>query len=89
MRDNAPGVPFDLALCRNLVFTYFADELQREVARQLAGSLRAGGALVVGAHEALPEGLDGLEPWPAVGSVYRYRREHRAREAGDAEDRRL
>lgn len=89
VRDNAPGGPFDLALCRNLVFTYFADELQREVARQLAGSLRAGGALVVGAHEALPEGLDGLEPWPAVASVYRYRREHRARKAGDAEDRRL
>jgi chemotaxis protein methyltransferase CheR len=89
VRDNAPGGSFDLALCRNLVFTYFAHELQQEVARRLACSLRAGGALVVGAHETLPDGVGGFEQWPAEGSVYRYRREHRAREAGDAEDRRL
>jgi chemotaxis protein methyltransferase CheR len=78
VRDGAPGGPFDLALCRNLVFTYFGDELQREVGRHLAGSLRAGGALVVGGHEALPEGLDRLEPWPAARGAYRYRREQRA-----------
>jgi chemotaxis protein methyltransferase CheR len=36
VRDGAPGGPFDLALCRNLVFTYFGDELQREVGRHLA-----------------------------------------------------
>jgi chemotaxis protein methyltransferase CheR len=89
VRDGAPGGPFDLALCRNLVFTYFADELQREVGRRLAGSLRAGGALVVGAHEDLSEGLDELEPWPTVRGVYRYRRGQRARESDDAEDRRL
>jgi chemotaxis protein methyltransferase CheR len=73
VRDGAPGGRFDLALCRNLAFTYFADELQQEVGRHLVGSLRAGGALVVGAHEDLPEGLDGLEPWPTVPGVYRYR----------------
>jgi chemotaxis protein methyltransferase CheR len=73
VRAGAPGGPFDLALCRNLVFTYFADELQQEVGRHLARSLRAGGALVVGAHEALPEGLNGLKPWPAARGVYRYR----------------
>jgi chemotaxis protein methyltransferase CheR len=89
VRDGAPGGPFDLTLCRNLVFTYFAEELQREVGRHLARSLRGGGALVVGAHEALPERLDRLEPWPAARGVYRYRREQRARETDDAEDRRL
>lgn len=71
VRDTAPGGPFDLTLCRNLVFTYFADELQQEVGRHLARSLRAGGALVVGAHEALPEELNGFEPWPATRGVYR------------------
>lgn len=89
VRDGAPGGPFDLTLCRNLVFTYFADELQREVSRHLVRSLRAGGVLVVGAHEALPDGLGGLEPWPATRGVYRHRRERRARQTHDAEARRL
>jgi chemotaxis protein methyltransferase CheR len=89
IRHGAPGGPFDVALCRNLVFTYFADELQREAGRHLARSLRAGGALVVGVHEALPEGLNELEPWPPARGVYRYRPERRAKGADDAEDRRL
>jgi chemotaxis protein methyltransferase CheR len=89
VRHGAPGGPFDVALCRNLVFTYFADELQREVGRHLAHSLRSGGALVVGVHEALPEGLNELEPWPPAGGVYRYRPEQRAKGADHAEDRRL
>jgi chemotaxis protein methyltransferase CheR len=74
VRDGVPDGPFDLALCRNLVFTYFADELHRDVGAHLAQSLRAGGALVVGAHETLPEGLNRLEPWPAARGVYRSRR---------------
>jgi hypothetical protein len=32
--------------------------------------LRPGGALVVGLHEALPEGL-GLSPWPGARAIYR------------------
>lgn len=71
VRDGAPDGPFDLVLCRNLVFTYFADELQREIGGELAWSLRPGGALVVGSHEALPEGLKGVEPWPEARGVYR------------------
>jgi chemotaxis protein methyltransferase CheR len=71
VRDGAPDGPFDLVLCRNVVFTYFAEERQLEVGRHLARSLRAGGALVVGAHETLPKELDALEPWPAVGGVHR------------------
>jgi chemotaxis protein methyltransferase CheR len=74
VRDGAPDGPFDVVLCRNLVFTYFADELQRDVGGHLARSLRDGGALVVGTHEAVPEGLNGLEPWPPARGVYRYRR---------------
>ena len=57
-------------LCRNLVFTYFAEELQQEVADDLLRSLRSGGALVVGAREVVP---DGPEPWPSVRGVYRKR----------------
>jgi chemotaxis protein methyltransferase CheR len=63
--DQPPGT-FDLVLCRNLAFTYFAEAEQRSVARRLHASLRAGGALVVGTHEAPPEGM--FDPWlPHLG----------------------
>jgi chemotaxis protein methyltransferase CheR len=69
VREEPPGRGFDLVLCRNLVFTYFEESLQLEVAKTLAGALAEGGTLVVGAHEALPGGLDELEPW--LPSTYR------------------
>jgi chemotaxis protein methyltransferase CheR len=73
VRDGAPGGPFDLTLCRNLVFTYYADGPQLEIGRHLARSLRAGGALVVGVHEALPDALGEVTPWPDARGVYHYR----------------
>ena len=63
VRERPPTGPFDLVLCRNLVFTYFAEELRLEVGRGLAAALAPGGVLVVGAHEAPPAALDELEPW--------------------------
>jgi chemotaxis protein methyltransferase CheR len=74
LRDRPPGGPYDLVLCRNLVFTYFADELQLVAGRRLTRSLRPEGAFVVGVHESLPEGLNELEPWSDTNGVYRYRR---------------
>ena len=71
VRAGAPGGPFDLVLCRNLAFTYFDEELQREVALTLAAALRPGGALVVGAHERLSAGVEAFEPWPAAPCVLR------------------
>jgi chemotaxis protein methyltransferase CheR len=71
LRAGAPDGSFDLVLCRNVAFTYFAEELQADVGRRLVRSLRPGGALVVGAHEA-PD-LDLLEPWPAAPCVWRRR----------------
>jgi chemotaxis protein methyltransferase CheR len=71
LRAGAPDGPFDLVLCRNVLFTYFEEEFQHEVGRSLAASLRPGGALVVGAHETLPEVFGGLEPWSATHGVYR------------------
>ena len=84
LRDDPPSGPFDVVLCRNLVFTYFADDLRLEIGRRLVRSLRPGGALVVGAHEALPDGLSDFEPWSARHGVYRCREASYA----DAEDRR-
>jgi len=71
VRGAPPRGPFDLVFCRNLAFTYFDPELQREVARGLTASLHPGGALIVGAHEAVPEGVAGLAPWPGIRCVYR------------------
>ena len=71
VRDGAPDGPFHLALCRNLAFTYFEPELQREVCALLARCVRPAGALVVGAHETLPEGAEGFARWSERHGVYR------------------
>jgi chemotaxis protein methyltransferase CheR len=71
VRDGVPGGPFHMILCRNLVFTYFEERLQRTVGALLVDSLHAGGALVLGGHETLPDGRVGLQPWPAAATVFR------------------
>ena len=71
LRDASPGGPFDLVLCRNLAFTYFDLDLQREVANRLAACVRPGGALVLGAHETLPEGTGGFVSWSPNLRIYR------------------
>lgn len=52
--DAIPGL-FDLILCRNLAFTYFAPRLQCQVLQRLVERLRPKGWLVIGAHERLPD----------------------------------
>lgn len=70
VRDEPPDGPFDLILCRNLVFMYFDEGLQRDCLRRFRSVLRRGGALVIGKHEALPES-DSFEPWFPNEGVYR------------------
>jgi chemotaxis protein methyltransferase CheR len=70
VRDGAPDGPFDLVCCRNLAFTYFELAAQEEVCATLAACLRPGGALVIGAHESLPESTGALVPWPGARAVY-------------------
>lgn len=55
VRTPPPPGAWDLILCRNLAFTYFDEALQRAVARSLRAALHAGGVLVVGSHERLPD----------------------------------
>lgn len=55
--------PFDLVLCRNLAFTYFDEPTQRRTAASLRAVTRAGGVLVLGVHERLPEGVAGWAPY--------------------------
>jgi chemotaxis protein methyltransferase CheR len=68
-RANPEGM-FHLILCRNLVFTYFDEELQQEVLARLRDKLNARGVLVVGSHEWLPSDTAGFLPWPGIPGVY-------------------
>ena len=70
IRDRMPRGPFDLVLCRNLIFTYFARPLQARLAARLVGRLRPGGLLVIGAHERLPD-VPGLIPEPGPPGIFR------------------
>ncbi len=60
IRRDLPSGSFDLILCRNLVFTYFQDQLQKAIAQRLVGALVPGGLLLLGGHETLPELSSGL-----------------------------
>ena len=56
LRTTMPDGPFHLLLCRNLAFTYFTEPLQHDVLDGLTQRLVAGGFLLLGKHERLPEG---------------------------------
>jgi chemotaxis protein methyltransferase CheR len=71
IRHESPPGLFHLILCRNLAFTYFAQEVQGSVLARLVARLLPGGALVIGSHETLPAGEWGLEPWYKSGCVFR------------------
>jgi chemotaxis protein methyltransferase CheR len=61
-----PPAAYDLVLCRNTVI-YFRDEVRDALHARLAGALRAGGVLVVGAtervHDAKALGLELIAPF--------------------------
>lgn len=74
IRERQPEGMFDLVLCRNLVFTYFDDELQHRILSRIVSLLHDGGALVIGMHERLPQVIAKLSPWLEKDGIYRKRR---------------
>jgi chemotaxis protein methyltransferase CheR len=62
---------FDLVLCRNIAFTYFEESLQLAILNYIGESLVEGGALIIGGHEALPDGYGGFEPWSTHKAIFR------------------
>jgi chemotaxis protein methyltransferase CheR len=56
IRKEMPEGPFDLVLCRNLVFTYFDVALQVVLLERLLRRMVPSGVLVIGGHESLPAG---------------------------------
>ena len=71
IRNAQPPSAFHLILCRNLVFTYFSQELQEEIFHKIMARLKPGGGLVIGTHEGLPWLLPGLVPWLRGKKIYR------------------
>lgn len=71
IRQAVPAQGFDLILCRNLAFTYYAEVLQTRIAQQLINALLPTGALVLGVHEQLPANSPAMEFWSKRFSVYR------------------
>lgn len=71
VRRELPDGPFHLILCRNLVFTYFEEELQRKIALRLGERLTPGGTLVLGKHEVVPSGTPGLSELESHLRIYR------------------
>jgi len=70
IRERAPEGLFHLILCRNLVFTYFDEMLQRTTLQRLSGRLAPGGALIIGNLESLPDGPWGIQPWSTRLGMY-------------------
>ena len=71
IRRELPVGLFDLILCRNLVFTYFDDARQLKVVSRLVDAMHDDAALVIGVHEKLPEGAEGLSMWFDKQRIYR------------------
>lgn len=71
VRRLAPDGPFDLVLCRNLVFTYFDASLQTACLERIATRMRPGGVLVLGAHESLPDDRPEFERAVRGEPIYR------------------
>jgi chemotaxis protein methyltransferase CheR len=74
LRREAPQGPFDLVLCRNVAFTYFGEEVQRDVLARIRARLRRDAALVIGRHEQLPADGSAFAPWGGAPSTFRLAR---------------
>jgi chemotaxis protein methyltransferase CheR len=68
-----PRGPFDLVLCRNLVFTYFDEAGQQRALRRIARRMISDGILLIGRNERLPVDASGFVEEHAAPGAYRYR----------------
>ncbi len=70
IRKQLPDGDFSLILYRNLVFTYFEKDLQKEILEKIIEKLIPGGFLVIGIHESLPKGITDVAPYNNTPGIY-------------------
>jgi chemotaxis protein methyltransferase CheR len=70
IRSVAPRGQFDLVLCRNLAFTYFAPALQTRVLTLFLEHILPMGYLVIGTHEQLPRQVPELAPLEGAPQIF-------------------
>ena len=70
IRAAMPPGPFDLILCRNLVYTYFDGETRARLTEALRRRLAPGGVLIVGAREDIDPPAPGLAPCSACRGAH-------------------
>lgn len=70
IREQIPDGEFDLILCRNLVFTYFTEDLQEYILKEIYNRLKPNGFLIIGAHESLPSCMEMFLPYKGNNSIY-------------------
>ena len=70
LRQELPAGRFHLILCRNLVFTYYDQDLQRQILIDILSKLHPKGLLVLGSHESPPANTAALVRLPAAPWVY-------------------
>ncbi|MDH3980206.1 MAG: chemotaxis protein CheR [Gammaproteobacteria bacterium] len=71
VRCPVPATSLQLILCRNLVYTYYDEGLQREITQRLVDALQPGGLLVVGSHETLPDNIPVFTPLSCNRAIYK------------------
>ena len=70
IRTQMPDGQFHLVLCRNLAFTYFEETLQRKILTEIVQRLLPGGAIAIGSHESLPQGIAQIQSCAAHLGIY-------------------
>lgn len=71
IRLQLPQGCFHVIFCRNLVFTYFEEALQREILGRILERLSHGGIFVIGIHESLPKGVTGIIQYEDNPGIYK------------------
>ena len=71
IRKEQPTGTFDLILCRNLVATYFDEDLQKKVLASITSKLTSQGFLILGKNEKTDALPDEMETWNQHERIFR------------------
>ncbi len=70
IRKETPGGLFHIVFCRNLILTYFDENLQNMILERITSKILPGGFLIIGAHESLPSNQKAFIPYQRMKTIY-------------------